>query len=283
MGWMLMASSKSLRVARVDGEGEDGAEVLAPGQFFGADARVDELGGFLHALGVGGGEAVFGEDGVHLGVVVAFRAEHDGDFAARVAGVGRPSEDVDGHFVAVLGAFELVEGDHDVVGEGVGGCEQIGGVLGYLEGADVGLAAALDDFHDASFQAFAAVLLGVELHAHAVAGQGVAGVLVVDADAGPVGQVDEVASARGAVVDALDEGCGEVAADFSLLVAHDLVLLEHLVEEVDAHHLGGVRREVELTEELLEGVVGAGRLLQERLHLGSHLVLGEHGLLVGFL
>ena len=63
-----------LRIGGVDGEGEHVAEVLTLGNLLRSDGGVDFVGGFLYALRIFVGQAVLGEDGVHLDIVVALLA-----------------------------------------------------------------------------------------------------------------------------------------------------------------------------------------------------------------
>ena len=90
-----------LGVGGVDGEGRHLAEVAAPGDFAGRDVPVDGCGGLLDLGFEAVGEVVFGQDGVHLGIVVpgdseAFDELPDGAFAS-----GLPVDDAHDDLLAV--------------------------------------------------------------------------------------------------------------------------------------------------------------------------------------
>ena len=80
---------KVLGVGRVDGEGKGVAEVGAALELGLADLLGDGVGGILHLFFEAPGQVELGEDGVHLGVVLAREAEHLGDVA--LGGVVAPA------------------------------------------------------------------------------------------------------------------------------------------------------------------------------------------------
>ena len=170
-----------LGVGRVDREGRHIAEIAAPGDLFGRNPAVDTLRR-LFDLGLEAvGQFVFGQDGVHLGVVVARHAQaldqlahgalaplgpvgyaHDDLFAVLHVGV-QPFGEVDVHrHTARVGAYEYL-------------------VRPYFGDADIGFAAAFDDACDLALHLPVAAAVHDD-HLHAVAVQGVGRVALVDED-----------------------------------------------------------------------------------------------------
>ena len=72
-----------LGVGRVDGEGEDLAEVLAACAVLVGDDVGDEVGGVLHLFLELVGEAELRQDGVHFGIVLAGHAQDVHNVAVR--------------------------------------------------------------------------------------------------------------------------------------------------------------------------------------------------------
>ena len=60
-----------LRVLGVYGESRHSAEILAQGDFLGSNVVGNLVGGFLHVDGIFVGKTEFGEDGVHLGLILS--------------------------------------------------------------------------------------------------------------------------------------------------------------------------------------------------------------------
>ena len=65
-----------LCIARVDGKGGDRAHILACGHHFGSDTCINLLGGVVDIFGIAVRKAKLGQDGVHLGGVVARGAKY---------------------------------------------------------------------------------------------------------------------------------------------------------------------------------------------------------------
>ena len=93
-----------LGVDGVDGEGDHVAHVDAAGHLVGRDAGVYPLGLAGHLGRVAVGQAEFGEDGVHLGLVVAGVAQHVDYLAYGVLGLGGPAGDAGHGFLSLAGA-----------------------------------------------------------------------------------------------------------------------------------------------------------------------------------
>ena len=149
---------KVLGVAGVDGEGGDVAHVDALGHFLVGYARTDFVGGLLDVLRVFVGQAVFGQDGVHLGVVLAVASQYVLDLAEGRLLVFGPLGDAHDGLVAVLGALELLARDDDVGGEELRVGVQHTELLLEADSADEGLRVLLDNLGDdgLGFDAFAA-------------------------------------------------------------------------------------------------------------------------------
>ena len=168
-----------LGVGRVHGEGHRVAEVAPRGDLPGRDPGVDGPGGPLDLLLEAVGEFVFGQNGVHLRIVVAGHAQPldqlaHGAFAARLP-VGDAHHDL--LAVADVGARAFRQVDVHGHPARVGAHEDL--VRAHLRHTHVGLAVAFDDARDLAFEfpVAAAVHHG---HLHAVAVEGVGGVALID-------------------------------------------------------------------------------------------------------
>ena len=158
-----------LGIARVDGEGEHIAEVLALGNLLGRDAWVDAVGSLLHSLWVFVWQTKLSQDGMHLSVVVSALAEDVNHFADRVAGILWPRGDLHQCLLARVSSLQLVDRDEDVVRQRTVGIDEEGKLLAHLQTADERLLVALDDFDDLSVNLLRATLLGKEADLHLVA------------------------------------------------------------------------------------------------------------------
>ena len=114
------------------------------------------------------GQAVFVEDGVNLGIVVAAFAQDFDHFALRVLLGVVPFGQFDHDHVAVFTACELLEGDVKIGAHFAGVRHQKGMLGGHLEGAHVAVACALHDRHHLPFE-LAFVSGRKELNAHLIA------------------------------------------------------------------------------------------------------------------
>ena len=105
-----------LCILRVNGAGEDIAEVLALGVVLRRYLRRNLLGSLLHVLRILIRQAVLREDGVHLHVVVASLSEHVDNFANHVAVIlVGPFHDAHHSVVTVLATFQLSARNDDAV------------------------------------------------------------------------------------------------------------------------------------------------------------------------
>ena len=132
-------------IAGVDGESGNGAEIFAAGNFGRRDARLEMLRGALDGLRIAVRKSVFGQDGVHLGVVFSLGAENIHHFAHRTLAVFGPICDLNDGFVAGFSAVEGVGGDKNVGGQSAF-VDQKGVIALYMEASHEGFASAADDF-----------------------------------------------------------------------------------------------------------------------------------------
>ena len=158
-----------LGVRRVDGEGRYLAEV-APGGIIGfGDRRRNGLGRIFDLLLEMVGQAVFGQDGVHLGIVLSGAAQYLDQLSGGAFGTQRPVRDADHDFVAVLYVRVVPLGEIDVHRHAPGIHLDEDGVVAHVGRAHVLLAAALHDAGDLAFEGPGVGAAGDdELHAVAV-------------------------------------------------------------------------------------------------------------------
>ena len=168
-----------LGVGRVHREGRYLPEVAACGDLLGGDAAVDGLCGLLYFGVEAVGQLVFGQNGVHLRVVVARHAEPFDQLAHGAFAAFGPVGDADHDLFAVLHVGVLLFREVDVHRHAarVGPHEDL--VRAHLGHADVGFAAAFDDARDFAFEFPVAAAVDGH-HLHAVAVQGVGRVALID-------------------------------------------------------------------------------------------------------
>ena len=158
----------------VDGEGGDGAEVAAVFEVFGGGGG-EGVGLSRYLLGEVEREVVFGEDGEHLDVVVAWAAEPFDDFADGVVHTVGPVGHLDDDLVAVLGAVEVGERDEYIDGHGAAVADHEGKTLLELDAADETSASPLEYLDHLAF-GFVHLALWKHHHLDGVAVECVAGV-----------------------------------------------------------------------------------------------------------
>ena len=168
-----------LGVGRVHREGRHLPEVAACGDLLGGDAAVDGLRGLLYFGVEAVGQLVFGQNGVHLRVVVARHAQPLDQLAHGALAPFGPVGDAHDDLFAVLHVGVLLFREVDVHRHAarVGPHEDL--VRAHLGHADVGFAAALDDARDFAFEFPVAAAVDGH-HLHAVAVQGVGRVALID-------------------------------------------------------------------------------------------------------
>ena len=240
------------------------------------DFARDLVGGALHGLRVFVGQLVLGQDGVHLGVVVARVSQHVDHLSedVLVVGVG-PLGDLDHSPVVGLAALELALGYDDVVHEEVVGGDEVGQVAVHLETAHKLVLGAVEDLDDLGLLD---VLLPArhEAHLHAVAVEGSHGVALRDED----GLVAAVGHEGVLAVRLADEGallhlslCVEPIGVVAVL--GDEVVPFHFLHDVDGQHLQWVCIEMERLENLLERQALARLRDKQFFQLLAELFLGQ--------
>ncbi len=107
-----------LGILGVDGAGKHIAEILTPADLLLSDGSIDFLSSFLHILRILIGQVVLGQDGMHLGIVVA-RLSEDINYGANdiLMVCIRPLDDLYHCLVIGLASLQLTLGDDDVVNE----------------------------------------------------------------------------------------------------------------------------------------------------------------------
>ena len=265
---------KVLGVAGVDGAGEHVAVVLAHGQVAGGDVGADLRGGVLHVLRIPVRQAVLGQDGVHLRVVLARPAEHVDHLAHHVLVVGvGPLGDLHHGLVAGLAALQSALGHDDVAGHQVVGRDEHGDVAVNAQPAHKLVARALE--HGGDHRLLDVVAPARQAgHLHAVAVEGRHGVALGHEHglAAVVGHKG-VLAVRLAPERALLELCLGVQPVLALLHLREIVVPGQLLQGVDGEHLRRVGHQLEMLEYLLETVGLRGMTLEEALQQLGHLLL----------
>ena len=135
--------------------------------------------GLLDSLGVLVRQAIFGQDGVHLGIVLSALAKYVNDLAHGVLAVQWPFKELDNGFVAVLATLEQVLWNEYVVRHKavLGNEESV--VLLYVQFADECVMHTLYNLHHLAFASTASAA-GEERHAYKVVGECVCRVALAD-------------------------------------------------------------------------------------------------------
>ena len=260
-----------LCIVRVDGEGDDVAEVLSASYFLCRDGGIELVGGLLHVLRVFVGQSILREDGVHLGVVVAHLAEHVHHFAHDVLRVfRRPLCDLHHRLLVVLSPFQLFLGDENVVHEEISVGNEEGEVAFHLQSSHHLVVCPLQNLgHHGLFDVVFAPCHHGDLHAVAVESEHRVALSHEHRLVGSVGQERVLA------VGLADERSLEhlsLCVQPILVVGNllQIVVPGHLLEQVYGEHLGRMRGQVQLPENLLVAVCLIGILLKHGLqHLAQ--------------
>ena len=163
-----------LGVRGVDGEGEGAAEVPAVRAVLVGDSVRDLIGGVFHFLGEAVGKAEFGQDGVHLRLILSGHAQDVHYMAVRSGFSALPAVYHGGYLHAFLAT--LRHGYGNVVGHGFGAHEHPGLLAHNVQDTHERLVAAFqhgDDFSAAALGA-AHLFLG-NGYPHQIPVQGPAG------------------------------------------------------------------------------------------------------------
>ena len=172
---------KVLGIVGVDGEGRHFAEILAASDFLGRDVGRKAFGSILHVLRIAIGQSVFGQDAVHLGVVLALASEDVNDLADGALRVGGPFRYLDHRLVALLAVLEFILWNKYVGGQrAVLGDEETKAFL-HLQFAHESVLGALQNFDDLGL-ARMSVAACQHRHLDAVAVEGVEAVALAHED-----------------------------------------------------------------------------------------------------
>ena len=131
---------------------------------------------FLDLLGELQREVVFGEDALHLDIVVAGLSEAFDHLAHGVVHALGPVGHLHQHLLAVLGTAEVVDVDEDVDGHGAAVADHEGEAFLLLDDAHKARLGAADDFHHLTL-GLVHLALGEHQHLDGVAVEGVVGVV----------------------------------------------------------------------------------------------------------
>ena len=260
---------------RVDGKGRYLAHVLAAGYLLVADDVRNLVGSLLHGFGIFIRQVVFGQNGVHLRVVVARLAQNVDDLADGVLGVLGPFNDFHYGLVARLAALELVFRYENVVGQCAVFRNQESIVLVHVQLAHKGVVAAFYNFDDLGLAGVSAAS-GQHRHAHAVAVEGAVGVALTYQYGLPavVGQ-KAVAPVALAYKRTLHHLRAHGQAVVSLFVGGQIVVEHQLVEHVHRQHLGRVCRSAYFMEKVLYVIFLLSVLFKKFQEQFGYFLLGQ--------
>ena len=242
-----------LGILRVDGAGEDVAEVLTTGYLLWRDAWLYLLGSLLDVMGILIRQTILCQDGVHLYVVVALLAQHVDDFTDNVLRfLRRPLRNLDDSLVARLAALQLLLRNEDIVYKDVTLGNQEGIVFLHLQLTDCLVALVTQNLDDHRFldMLLAASHIG---HLHTVAIHSKQRVALTDEH----GCAAIVGLERVLAVGLADEGSLlhlrlqvqtiRVITDF-----RQEVVPRHLFHEVNSQHLRRMCIQLQCLEDLLK-------------------------------
>ena len=149
-----------------------------------------------------------------------------------------------------MSTFQLVDWNEDVVRKGTVGIDEEGKLLAHLQTSDEWFFVSLQNFDDLSVNLVGPAFLGKEADFHLVARQSMKGVVVIHAHPSTIRQINKVASTTGTGEHTFAHLRTTVVGEFTILVDHDVLTVNHLVEHIDAKHLQRMRREFQRLEEL---------------------------------
>ena len=156
-------------ILRVDGASENLAKVFALGQVLLGDVARNFLCGLFNGFWISVRQAILGQNGVHLHIVIACRSQHIYHLAKQVLVVGiGPLGNFHHGFVARLAAFESAFRDDDVVHIEAFGRHEEGHVAFHPQPSYHLILSALKDLDDLCLL-HVSLSAGQKLHPHAVA------------------------------------------------------------------------------------------------------------------
>ena len=147
---------KVFGVNGVNGKGSDRSHISPAGNFTRRDGRRNSLSLLLYIVRKVVGKSVFGQNGVHFGLVVARFTQYFDDLALGFARAAGPLRDLYNDLIAIVGVFEVVQLNVDgVIHFTMAGFDQ--GVLGpNFYHTDHFGAAMGNDFQNPPFEALPA-------------------------------------------------------------------------------------------------------------------------------
>ena len=104
-----------LGILRVDGESEYRPKIFSSGKLFFCDLPIQTVGCLFHLLGIDIRQSEFGQNGIHLGIVVSGRSQYGLYLSDGILGLLRPFEYSDYYLIAVFGVAEVVFGDENII------------------------------------------------------------------------------------------------------------------------------------------------------------------------
>ena len=162
---------KVFGVGRVDGEGCHSAHVQARLQLLLGYVARNQVCSPLHCLGILVGQPVLGQDGMHLGIVLARAAQDVNDCPHGIVGLCRPFHYLHHGLVAVLSVLQFAAGDEYVVSQRAPFGDEEGIVAFHTQSSHKGVSGALYDFYHLTLFALSAPF-GKESHLHTVSVKG---------------------------------------------------------------------------------------------------------------
>ena len=242
-----------LRILGVDGKGRHAAEVLPLRDFLCLNLGGNLFRRVLHRLGVHVGQAELGQDGVHLGVVVARLSQYVNHLPDGVLGLVGPLYHFHHSLVAVLSSLEPFFRDEYVVGQRpvLGKQESIR--LGHLQRAHKRVVGPLQYLHHLAF-GLAPLALGVEHDFYPVVVHGMGRVAL-----GNEYRIAAAVGDKGVLPVALALECPRqfapvvVDAELPFLYLAHIVIVGQLAQNVNAQHLLRMRGEAQPREDSLQG------------------------------
>ena len=266
-----------LRVAGVDGKGGHVAEIFAARNFLGRDARFDSLGGVLNGLGIVIGEAIFGQDGVHLGVVFALGAQNVHHFAHGALAVFGPIGDFHHRFVSGFSAVQGIGRYKDVCGQSALVDEERIVAL-HVEAAHEGFAGAANDFSHFCLTCVP-TSASQHRHPHMVAVEGVVCVAFGDENvlAAVVGNEHVVAVSLAAKHPFDDLHVAFGMAIVACAVGGEEIVGNEVGQRVEYEHLGRVVHRSHSAEERFYVIGGAGAVLEHDEQAIAHFFFVQAG------
>ena len=231
----------------------------------------------LDGLGIVVGEAIFGQDGVHLGVVFALGAQNVHHFAHGALAVFGPIGDFHHRFVAGFSAVQGIGRYKDVCGQSALVDEECIVAL-HVEAADEGFAGAANDFSHFGLTCVP-TSASQHRHPHMVAVEGVVCVAFGDENvlAAVVGNEHVVAVSLAAKHPFDDLHVAFGMAIVACAVGGEEIVGNEVGQRVEYEHLGRVVHRSHSAEERFYVIGGAGAVLEHDEQAIAHFFFVQAG------